>query len=187
MAASEEPTLSPGRFASPPAPAVDRPSSWTSSPPALHRTKRSEVIAVRNLAISGTVLGIGAAFIDTTYATASHPAIYYYGWAFLVGSFLAVVYTFTENRLRPRWGYVGMVLVGAYGWWNATWSLLTVWAGGDLDGAHGQVILANFSPIWPYDQGSVEIPFALFLVTTAVAMVIPLFVLLQVRRPRARS
>lgn len=178
MAGNAEPTLSPGRRARPaPAPAPDpEPTVRRTRQSHVHRaTSRAEELeGLGSLVIASSILGIGAALIDSTYATQVHPFVYYYGWMLLAGGFGLVVWTFAENVLEPFLGYLVLIGVGVFGWWNLTWSILQIWGGGagSIDSHGGQVILAQFGPKLP-NGGLVEVPLWAFVVTTLVGLFLP--------------
>lgn len=149
--------------------------------PSSHPVRFTRPDSIRNLAIASALMGVGAAIIDTTYSIPDHNVAYYYGWGLLAVAFGIVVWTFAEDVIDPTWAYLGMVALGVYGWWNITWWFFMANAGRTIDGVHGKVILANLGVLWPYSHGLVEVSLAAFVVSTVIAVTLPLVTYMAIR------
>jgi hypothetical protein len=122
--------------------------------------------------ISAVLFGLGAAAIDQ--ATPGLPQ-YYFGWVIVVAGVLFLFSSAERALFRPLWAFAVAFLLEVYGWWNIFWMIsdLTTCGGCNFDKG---VILANFGRALPYDHGIVYMPLWAFILTTVVAIVLPMAV-----------
>lgn len=108
------------------------------------------------------VVGLGAAFIDTTRPGSTQ---YYTGFSLLFVGFCAAFLISVRAVLRPALLFMIAILMEAYGWWNVFWSIFILWARHDLP---PNVALASYNFI-----GVISIPLWEFFLSTVIAILLP--------------
>jgi hypothetical protein len=124
---------------------------------------RSFGSAVGEFHLSVVVLGLGAALIDLA-RSGTEP--YYIGFIVLFIGMVAIAGTIGQFVLRPVWLFLICVPAEGYGWWNVFWGWLYTEAHGTLP---TQIALARFQdPV-----GVIVVPLWLFILSSALAIVVP--------------
>lgn len=128
---------------------------------------------------SAALLGLGFALVDQTQS-GSNP-YYYYGFGM---AFLGILSLFTSSEkalFRPLWFFSLAFLAEIYGWWNIFWTGIDL---GKCQGCNlgSEIALANLGTLWPFNGGVVDVPLSVFLVTTILAVIVPMIVADRVHR-----
>ena len=133
--------------------------------------------------LSAVTFGLGAAVIDSTRAGSPH---YYLGWMVVAVGVMALLLVATRAVFRPFAAFAIAYLVEVYGWWNVFWAVGNwyVCRGCSFEPS---VSLVNLRGYWPYDHGSIALPFWLFVVTSLAAILLPMGAAAGALRPSPRT
>jgi hypothetical protein len=128
--------------------------------------------ALRAFFAAAILFGLGAAAIDQ-----AKPGLpqYYFGWMFVVTGVLLLFSSAERAVFRPVWVFALAFLIEVFGWWNVFWMIVdlrTCW-GCNFDQG---VILANLGQALPYNHGILYMPLWTFLVTTLIAIAVPILI-----------